>query len=216
MTDWLENKLGSEILIPVYGHSLFLDSDIIIKSYIIPNDMISQEMETDELNKNADSLLPGFTQYGNDEVVYLRYGNEEGIEPLIVDYYYDDLAEEQVELIEEFKQLFNLFFDRRKNSYIDPHKDNEIVCTIGAKGEFTVINKRYLKSYLAVKGKSLVIFVNAQIQEKIEDKRINSLTIPYESDDNTVIYSVNIGNGDGNNYSLVYGKKLIRGCELED
>ena len=216
VTEWLETELGRQIMIPVSGHASILDSDLYIKSYLIPITHIEQEMETYELRHEVDSLVPGFTHYGNEEIVYHRFGNDDKVEPLIVNYYYDGLADGQIELVEEFRQLFNLFYDRNKKEYIDPHKNNAKVCTLETSDSFTTINKQYLKSYLAVKHKALVIFVNAQIQESEDGKQYKTLTIPYKSDDGTVIYSVNVGNYDRRNYSQLYGKKIVTGCRIEE
>ena len=213
---WIENNLGSDVMIPVHGNQFICDSDVYIKPYLIPTDRIEDEMEDDNLNHYIDSMLPGFTQYGNGEVVYLRFGNDEGLEPLICEYYFDGLAEKQTELIEEFRQLFELYYDRNNGRYINPRKDNEVVCKIGNPDTFTTIRKSYLKSYLAAKRLVLILFIDSRIMENDGGKKYSAYASQYCREDGSLLYSLTIGNYDNKNYSQIYAKKVIRGCALED
>lgn len=58
-------------------------------------------------------MEPGITVYGsweNDEKVYHRWGNDDDFEPLIIKRNFNGVATDSVEVAEEFRLLFNLYF----------------------------------------------------------------------------------------------------------
>lgn len=210
VVEWLKD-LESKVMIPIYGLQEIQGSKVIIQSYLIPNDHVKNELESDQPNHGG--LVPGFTQYGfgeSSEIVYWRYGNEDGVEPLICEICYDGLKDDTVELSEEFRQLFTLYYDKNKREYIHPQNDDRVVCEFVS--EHITIDKKYLKSYLAAKGKVLVLNISGQIQEKITSDPYPSTQIPISEKD--LIGSINIGNCDCKNYSQLFAKKIIYGCPL--
>lgn len=209
--EWLDN-IESGVMIPVYGHKLISGSDLVIQSYIVPKNSDEKELENDEPWHG--SLEPGFTQYGfgdSCELLYLRFGNEDGVEPLIVEYEYDGLKDSSIELVEEFRQLFTLYYNRNSSQYICPQDDDRLVCSLNP--DYVTIDKKYLKSYLAAKEKVLAICINGQIQESVgTTEKYNDVQSPIEI--RNTVGSVNIGNHNGKNYSYLFAKKIIDGCPL--
>lgn len=115
--EWIENRLGKELMIPVFGSKKDNKWDIYIQSCLLPIDMIDEELENDTYN--ARNLLPGITVYGSwedDEKVYHRWNNDKGIEPFVISRSFDGLAEDSIEIVEEFRLLFNLYYNRQKKN----------------------------------------------------------------------------------------------------
>ena len=205
--EWLD-KLDSEIMIPVSGHRDMLESNLIIDSYLVPKELIDEELKSEDIR---DNLVPGFTIFGYDEEpTYLRFGNNEGVEPLITEIDYAGLKDSTIELVEEFRALFNLYYDETHQQYICPQDDDKVISRFDPK--YVTVDKKYLKSYLSIKDMVLVICVNGQIQEEGTEQ--------YESEMSSFdIYngcgSVNIGNYGGKNHSQLLAKKIIDGCPKE-
>lgn len=68
------------------------------------------EKETCKINY----LRPNFSVYGvweDSELVYDRFNSDIGAEPLVIFRDYDRLAESNIEIVEEFRLLFNLYFN---------------------------------------------------------------------------------------------------------
>ena len=118
--EWIENELGKELMIPVFGSKRDNKWDIYIQSCLLPIDMIDEELENDTYN--ARSLSPGITVYGSwedDEKVYHRWNNDKGIEPFVISRSFEGLAEDSIEIVEEFRLLFNLYYNSQKKEFID-------------------------------------------------------------------------------------------------
>lgn len=219
VVDWILNDIESGSMIPVYGHVNTLDSDVIIKSCLLPKELIDDELNDFE-NFKHDDLTPAFTKYGDGDIKYLRFNNDEGIEPLIVEFQYDGLREEHIELTEEFRSLFSLYYDAGKKEYTCPSDNDRIVCKLDHvdhvdNGDFVKIDKKYLKSYLTAKAKVLLLYFHAQIFEAVStDGKYECERIEDIEEKNTII-AVDVGNSDGSNYSLLRAKKIIFGCPLK-
>lgn len=210
LKDWFL-KIESEIMIPVYVHKDMFDSNVIIQSCLIPKELINKEFNNYE-NFNYDDFTPQFVKYGDGEIKYLRFNNDNDIEPLIIKFNYNglELEEDHIELAEEFRQLFSLYYATERREYISPIDNDQLVCKFDS--DYVTINKKYLKSYLKAKGKVLLLYINSQIQEKAAEKYPFN---DYDFEDDNALGNIAIGNCDGSNYSLLRAKKIIHGCHLK-
>ena len=122
--EWIENTLGTEAMIPVHGNHKDSTWDIYIQSYLAPLDSVEEELKTDTYD--ARFGMPGITIYGSmesDEKKYSTWNNDCGQEPLVIERDYNRLAPSNIEIVEEFRLLFNLYFNSQKNEYIDVEND---------------------------------------------------------------------------------------------
>lgn len=216
--EWIEKQLGSEIMIPVEGIRKDGKYNICIQSFMLPVDMLETEMENDTYN--AGTLMPGITVYGSDEKEYLRWGNDRGYEPIAIRRCYDGLAPDSVEVIEEFRLLFNLYYNSQKNEYVDVCDGDFITVVKMNDNGFVSIHKRYLKSFLAVKEKSLLLHIDSRCMELDDSIELMEDGLSYRNSDNTLYYTLNIGSTSTGikrqNYSFIYGKKVIFGCKINE
>lgn len=214
--EWIENALDAEIMIPVSGNLINTKYNIYIQSYLIDTDKVDKDMENDTYN--AYGMSPGIIEYGsleNCQKVYYRWGNDDGYEPIVIRREYNDVAIDSIEVVEEFRLLYNLYFNSQKGEYIDVAEGITVV-KINNNGYIT-FHKKYLKEYLALKEKSLIIHIDSKCISIDNIEKLQKDTIEYRNDDNTVFYTLNIGNcsvGTSENYSYIYAKKVIKGCDL--
>jgi len=71
-------------------------------------------------------LRPGVTVYGawdSGEAAYYKWGNNASIEPLVIKRDYNDLARDNIEIVEEFRFLFNLYYNSQSKEYVDLEND---------------------------------------------------------------------------------------------
>ena len=109
--EWIENGLDAEIMVPVFGNRVDKKYDVYLQSFLLPIDAVESDMQND--TQNANTMEPGITVYGsweNDEKVYHRWGNDDDFEPLIIKRNFNGVATDSVEVAEEFRLLFNLYF----------------------------------------------------------------------------------------------------------
>lgn len=161
--EWIERGLDADIMVPVSGNKIDKKYDIYLQSFLLPLNEVENDMENDTYN--AHTLMPGITVYGSwedDEKVYHRWGNDNGYEPLVIKREYNGVATDSIEIVEEFRLLFNLYFNSQKNEYIDVSNGEGITVVKMNDNGYVTIHKRYLKTYLAVKEKVLMIHIDSR------------------------------------------------------
>lgn len=77
---------------------------------------------------------------------------------------------------------------------------------------YVTIHKRYLKTYLAVKEKVLMIHIDSRCVSIDNSEKIKEDGLAYRNSENTIFYTLNIGNTSTGlkrkNYSIIYAKML--------
>ncbi len=218
--EWIEKTWGNELMIPIYGSLIDNNYDKYLQCYLIPIEHAEEKLDSDTYDIGS-SLLPGCTQYGAGEVyevVYSRFNNDENFEPLVINRNYNGLAEDSIEILEEFRLLYNLFYDQHKDKYIDLENGNDVIIIKDKKAVF--IHKKYIKSFLSLKKMALVMNIDCRVIFSMYDKSLRSDTLAHRSYDDACYYTLNIGECNTGlkmeNFSLFYGKKLLYGCELKE
>lgn len=219
--EWIERGLDADIMVPVSGNKIDEKYDIYLQSFLLPLDEVENDMENDTYN--AHTLMPGITVYGSwedDEKVYHCWGNDNGYEPLIIKREYNGVAPDSIEIVEEFRLLFNLYFNSQKKEYIDVSNGEGITVVKMNDNGYITIHKRYLKTYLAVKEKVLMIHIDSRCISISDSEKVKEDGLAYRNNDNTIFYTLNIGNTSTGlkreNYSYIFAKNVISGCSLCD
>lgn len=216
--EWIENDWGKEIFIPVYGNKKDETYNIFFQSYLISANEAEGQLETESYDIYG-SLLPGITVYGawdSGEAVYHKWNNDSNMEPLVIQRNYNGLANDNIEIVEEFRFLFNLYYNSQSKEYIDLENNITVIKISG--DNLVSIHKRYIKSYLAVKNMALVMHMDSCVD--IIEESFPTDEITYRNEDNTIFYTVNTGRRHTGvrqeSFSILSGKKLLFGCELKD
>lgn len=197
LIDWIENEWGNEIMIPILGSI----SNRIIDSYLVPKDTAKNELE--DVSRPTYNLKPGFDLGGEEGNQYTRFCNFDGIEPLIISQNFGGIYEDKIELVEEFRLLFNLYYDHDECKYIDPKTRNDVV-TI-KNNEFVYVHKKYLKSYLAVKGMALIMYLNYQKLTPVDNESWKSISCENLTENSR--YELHIGSCESGNFTTINAKK---------
>lgn len=216
--EWIENDWGKEIFVPVYGSKKDDKWDIFLQSYLISANETEGQLETDSYDIHS-SLLPGITVYGawdSGEAIYNKWNNDSNMEPLVIKRDYNGLANDNIEIVEEFRFLFNLYYNSQSKEYIDLKGDTSVIKISG--DNLVSIHKRYLKSYLAVKNMALIMHIDSRCVA-ITGESFPTDSIAYRNEDNTIYYTVNTGRCHTGvrqeSFSILFGKKVLFGCELK-
>ena len=126
--EWIENGLDAEIMVPVFENRVDKKYDVYLQSFLLPIDAVESDMQNDTYNANT--MEPGITVYGsweNDEKVYHRWGNDDDFEPLIIKRNFNGVATDSVEVAEEFRLLFNLYFNSQKMNMLMFQMERELL-----------------------------------------------------------------------------------------
>ena len=137
------------------------------------------------------------------------------MEPFVIERCFDGLGKQpEIEIVEEFRLLNNLYFDRAKNEYVDLTNDTTVV---KIKDNFVTVHRKYLKRYLAVKEMIMLVHVDSRYFLSTIDPDIKKET--YTEKTENKIYSFFIGNAGAvkqKTFSMIYAKTAIRGCAIAD
>lgn len=205
------------VMIPIHGRTRVYGTDAYFQCRLFPVDRVAEEMEVDDTN-HWNGTAPGFTRYGfgsNEDTIYARFNNEYGMEPFVIERSFDGLGkEDEIEIVEEFRLLNNLYFDRAKNEYIDLVDETTVV---KIEGDFVTVHRKYLKRYLAVKEMFMLVHIDSRYFLDVVDPHIKKGG--YAEKTEKQIYSFNIGevhSAKRQTYSMIYAKTVIRGCAIAD
>ena len=204
---------NGNVMVPVHGKTKKYGTDAYFQCRLFPLEKALEEMENDNTN-NWMGVSPGFMQHsfaGNEENIYSRFNNQYNMEPFIIERNYNDLGQQdEVEVVEEFRLLNNLFFDRNKNEYVD--LENEIT-VVKIEDDFVSVHKKYLKRYLSVKEMVMLVHCDSKYFTTYD---LNIEKSSYEESTENKIYTLSINMIDHENYSLLRAKTIIHGCPIKE
>ncbi len=209
--EWIENGLDAEIMVPVFGNRVDKKYDVYLQSFLLPIDAVESDMQNDTYNANT--MEPGITVYGsweNDEKVYHRWGNDDDFEPLIIKRNFNGVATDSVEVAEEFRLLFNLYFNSQKNEYVDV-SDGEGITVVK-------MNDNYISNYYGINVADLDQYVFAQS----EDPKSAETIVIFKCDDKdkraeymtAVENAMNQKYDELSNYNLPEEAKLVKDSKV--
>ena len=149
------------------------------------------------------------------EAQYLRFGNEYGIEPLVIDREFHGLKENYLEISEEFRLFHNLYHDRAQDRYIklDGSGNEDVVAIV--KPRSVEIRLKEIRQFLAVKEMYLSIQFDCMV---FSDKTIEEMGLAggnVHTSDGLACWNLSYGDGGfyrdpaKRSFSILYGKRLI-------
>ena len=127
---------------------------------LIPSDLIGQVLSyTGWTFSHGDGQPDAAISFENEaeNVKYFRFGDESGIEPLVIDRSFHGIRSDYKEINEEFRLFHNLFHDRKEDRYIkiDESGEEHIVAVVEQKQ--IKIRLKEIQQFLAIKEMHLLI-----------------------------------------------------------
>ena len=131
-----------------------------IYGVLIPSDQIEQALSDvawDLCYENGHPSITKYYQDGEEHVKYLRFGNDNGVEPLVIDREFHGILDNYVEIAEEFRLFHNLYHDRKQGQYIkiDNAGEEHVVATV--EPNQVKIRMKEIRQFLTIKEKYLLI-----------------------------------------------------------
>ena len=186
-------------------------------SAFVPSAKIEDSLGAIEWDLNTGRGVPGSVEYyenDNRRVEYLRFGNDSGIEPLIIEREFHGIHPDYREISEEFRLFHELYHDRKEDHYykIDDAGNEELVAIVEPRR--IRIRLKEIRQFMAVKEMHLAIYFNCQeyssytleqlgLHEGEKDERAELLRWHFYYGD------FRGGIGGKNTYSRLVGKRLI-------
>jgi hypothetical protein len=153
---------------------------------------------------------------GKEDTRYLRFGNDDGVEPLVLVREFHGVRPSCIELSEEFRLFHNLYFDAPTGTYlkIDDNGDEEEVASI--KEDLARIKLREVREFISAKEMCLVVMFDI---DQMSSLSLDELKIPVSDEKhqgNDIVYRFGISRFDfeeAETASKLIGKRLIFGLQ---
>jgi len=127
---------------------------------LIPSDQIGRALSRLSWDLLPEEGVPGSIVYhngGEDRVEYLRYGNDCGLEPLIIDRHFYGIRDDYMEISEEFRLFHRLYHDKIQDQYMKINDDGNENLVAVVEPNRVRIRLKEIRQFLAIKEMHLSI-----------------------------------------------------------
>ncbi len=152
-------------------------------SVLIPNQIADHILSSSSWDFRHGQGTPGrmIRNYGhNKSVKYLRYGNDDGMEPLVIVRHFSGIKDDHVELSEEFRLLHNLYHDRKKDRFIkivDGGEEQVVACV---KPDLIEVRLKEIRQFLSIKE----MYLSMQFDYiEYSDLSLSEMNLPAKEDE---------------------------------
>jgi len=217
--DWVMRPIRPTEMLTVYlsdhedkGHSIG------IYCCLVPNEGIGRSLDDISWDLSCGEGHPGsqIRYEGEKEIVeYLRYGDDSGIEPLVIYREFYGMREKYLEISEEFRLFHRLFHDQKQNQYVKIQDSGSEHPVVKVKPNQIEIRLQEIQQFLAIKEMHLAVLFDSR-----EDSPYSLCDIGLqegeskEHRDELSAYSLAYGDfhglADGRAFSRLLGKRLFR------
>ena len=148
----LLRPIGPAEMVTVYSTTYTDGGQHSIYCALIPSEQMDQVLTHSSWDLSHGQGLPSSTGLRGVNAEYLRFGNSDGIEPLVIDRTFRARdGYDCVELCEEFRLFHNLYHDRQQDRYIKfDDNGNEIVVAV-VESKLVKIRMKEIRQFLAIK-----------------------------------------------------------------
>ncbi len=125
-----------------------------VNSALIPSDQVERALSTMYCNLKVDLGMPAAAESyrdGREITEYLRYGDENGREPLVIRRSFCEIRDDYFEISEEFRLFHNLYHNRKTDEYIKFDDDGNEDTVVVVKPGCIQIRLKEIRQFLAIK-----------------------------------------------------------------
>lgn len=188
-----------------------------IDSQLVPDSLVEGCLKKTTIEQVPENMTPGATRYLDKSkvtVVYNRFGNDDGREPLVLTRHFHNLHPDSYEISEEFRYFHNLYHDRKTNRFykLDNAGNDELVAIIH--NNCVQIRMREIRQFLAVKEMHLALQFDYR---ENSSKKLHELGLeakgPVETREGLACWDISFGDGGMSNlraFSRLLGKIFVK------
>jgi hypothetical protein len=152
--DWLRRDLKLTEMVTVYLSDRTDSHNRGIYCALIPCAQIERVLSRTSWDLLHGQGMPGAVVYhegGEERVEYLRYGDDDGVEPLVIDREFHGMRPDYKEICEEFRLFHRLYHDRKQDQYIKIDDDGNEHRVAIVEPNRIQIRLQELRQFLAIK-----------------------------------------------------------------
>lgn len=206
----IEPKLTD--MLTVYKHDVNDIHNRGIHSILVPMDKKNDVLSDFSWEMQSTDGLPSSCIYGGNRAEYLRFGNDEGYEPLLIHREFYGIRPSNIELTEEFRLFHNLYYDGVNNHFIkiDESGNTTVIATV-AENEVRIRVKE-LRQFLAIKEMYLSIQFDHREHSEITLSELSLEETHTKTSTELAVWMLGFGDIEFTTYryfSRLCGKKLV-------
>lgn len=182
-----------------------------IYSALIPKEKLDDALSSPMWNLMDGDGLPFVEEYRDKSFEYFRFGNNSGIEPIVINRDFNGMRNNYNEISEEFRLFHQLYHDQQKNQYIKfDGNGNETIVAILEPDEIKIRVKE-IREFLYIKNMYLSVQFDCREHSKLNINE-NTLQAKTRTEKDKFIWNISYGNGYSHNmntFSRLIGKVLV-------
>jgi hypothetical protein len=163
--EWVKRDIRPTEMVTVSLEDKTDDHNISICCALIPNDQVERSLGNPSWDLQLGGGMPGTMKYhraGQEEITYLRFGNDKNIEPLVIYREFHGMRDNYREISEEFRHFHRLYHGRKQDHYIKiDDSGNEHVVVI-VEPQRVQIRLQEIRQFLAIKDMHLALMFDCR------------------------------------------------------
>ena len=199
-------------MLTVYKHDVKDSHNRGRHSILVPIDKKDDVLADFSWEMQSTDGLPSSCVYGGNRAEYLRFGNDDGYEPLLICREFCDIKPSSIEITEEFRLFHNLYHDSVNNHFIKiDESGNTTVIAIVSSNEVKIRVKE-LKQFLAIKEMYLSIQFDCKEYSQISLSELSLEETHNKSSSEKAVWMMGYGDihiTENRYFSRLCGKKLV-------
>jgi len=149
--DWLKKEKRTNEWTTIYKNIRDDENEENIFAIIFPENLRNNFLEHCSWTLNSTQFKPEFIHTFEEKPEYKRWGIESKYEPIIFQRFYNKIYPTKIELIEEFRLYYNLYFDEKNNEYISVDLYSKETVIVKFTSEEIKVKTDYLRKFLFAK-----------------------------------------------------------------
>jgi len=218
MLDYILHEPKSTEMLTIYFSDYGSgDHDYGIYCALVPIDQKEEVLSNYTWDLSIGSGAPGSCVYYDDGIEtpkYHRFGNDNGIEPLIICRDFHGFKTNYKEISEEFRLFHNLYHDHINNRYVKIDDNGNEITIIEIEPSKIQIRLKELKQFLSIKEMFLSIQFDCREHSLLSEEELSLDDIELSEESESHIWKLAYGDFGGISkyqvFSRLLGKKIIK------
>ena len=215
--EWLKRDLKMTEMVTVSFSDIDESHNYGIYCALIPLDGIDQVLSTLSWDLHWGAGMPGAVVHyegGEKQAQYLRYGLDNGIEPLVINRDFYKMRDDYSEISEEFRLFHNLYQDRKTDKYIKIDDEGNEYTVAVVEPDCVKIRLREIRQFLAIKEMYLSIQFDCREHSEYSLEELGVKEGGGDQRDDLMCWGHNYGDfgvpSRHQAFSRLLGKRLVR------
>lgn len=183
---------------------------------LVPSSQVEEILSSLKWDLSHGDGIPGSAIYhgdGDGLAEYLRFGDDNGIEPLVIDRIFHGMRKDYKEISEEFRLFHRLFHDRKTDQYLkfDDDGNETVVATI--EEDKVLIRVKEIRQFLAIRDMHLSIQFDCREHSKFPLQGLELKESRQERRNGLAAWGIYYGDfhgmGEYSAFSRLLGKRMV-------